>query len=428
MREQREHPKLLERGCSALWNFACTPENQVRIANLGGIGVIVKSMRRWLKHPGLQASGRGALQRLPNNVLARVLEFESDGKEDKEGSQHISSNDRRSSRMGHLSSSVLNASDIEAFRWKGVPPSERAVSPTRARPGPCVGRASGDPSSPSGEEADGDRSDVIVFYCIHPKSRRVEVLFEDFRVAYEDLSLALRSVFRLNHSQGAVFTYNWMGVPRAVTDAESFHTCKTHIEDFYSGHGDQAMVISVYEQEDLAQVLEEVKTATAGVQTPPEMMPTQPAPRSDSEGQEAPDDDSMEAAPEELQGSAAAAAAAAAADADANATSGGTSTQEATPAVRKLLGSLKLRHAVDRQETLVESLFPYYADSTPENLAAEAEQFVQQHNIPASHIRAIVQAAVAKRDKALAAFADARAQKKKPAKARQGAQLDSSKG
>lgn len=54
-------------------------------------------------------------------------------------------------------------------------------------------------------------------------------------------------------------------------------------------------------------------------------------------------------------------------------------------------------------DKLGESFFPYYADSDVENLEKEAEQFVSSRNIPSSHIQAIVQAALAKREKALAA-------------------------
>jgi hypothetical protein len=54
-------------------------------------------------------------------------------------------------------------------------------------------------------------------------------------------------------------------------------------------------------------------------------------------------------------------------------------------------------------DKLGESLFPYYADSDVENLKKEAEEFVSSRNIPSSHIQAIVQAALAKRKKALAA-------------------------
>ena len=54
-------------------------------------------------------------------------------------------------------------------------------------------------------------------------------------------------------------------------------------------------------------------------------------------------------------------------------------------------------------DKLGESLFPYYADSDLENLEKEAEEFVSSRNIPSSHIQAIVQAALAKRENALAA-------------------------
>jgi len=54
-------------------------------------------------------------------------------------------------------------------------------------------------------------------------------------------------------------------------------------------------------------------------------------------------------------------------------------------------------------DKLGESLFPYYADSDVENLKKEAEEFVSSRNIPSSHIQAIVQAALAKREKVLAA-------------------------
>lgn len=67
-------------------------------------------------------------------------------------------------------------------------------------------------------------------------------------------------------------------------------------------------------------------------------------------------------------------------------------------------------------DTLGESLFPYYADSNAENLEKEAEEFVSSHNIPSSHIQAIVQAALAKRDKALAAAAEEQASKSRKKK------------
>ena len=54
-------------------------------------------------------------------------------------------------------------------------------------------------------------------------------------------------------------------------------------------------------------------------------------------------------------------------------------------------------------DKLGESLFPYYANSDLENLEKEAEEFVSSRNIPSSHIQAIVQAALAKREKVLAA-------------------------
>jgi len=88
-----------------LWNLVCTLENQTKFANLGGIGVIVNSMRRWLDHHGVQTNGRGALQRLPNNLLARVLQFESVDKDTDASAANTSSHTRRSQGLGALSSS-----------------------------------------------------------------------------------------------------------------------------------------------------------------------------------------------------------------------------------------------------------------------------------------------------------------------------------
>ena len=69
---------------------------------------------------------------------------------------------------------------------------------------------------------------------------------------------------------------------------------------------------------------------------------------------------------------------------------------------RKVLGTIKLRHTMTEQEALGESVFPYYADSTPDNIAAEADEFVLKRNIPTTHVAAIVHAALLKKEKALA--------------------------
>ena len=61
--------------------------------------------------------------------------------------------------------------------------------------------------------------------------------------------------------------------------------------------------------------------------------------------------------------------------------------------------SIKLQHTVGEQK--LESVFPYYADSTAENLAAEADMFVKEKNIPSSHVPAIVAAALKKKTKVL---------------------------
>jgi len=66
---------------------------------------------------------------------------------------------------------------------------------------------------------------------------------------------------------------------------------------------------------------------------------------------------------------------------------------------RKVLGTIKLRHTMTGQEALGESVFPYYADSTPDN---EADEFVLKRNIPTTHVAAIVHAALLKKEKALA--------------------------
>lgn len=275
MRTHKENPKLLEYGCSALWNFCVTPENQVHITRLGGISVIVDAMRRWINHGGLQASGRSALMRMPNiALLARVLESESEDKDNDESMAVRRILERRHNRMGSLSSSFLNATnmDMDSFQSRGFSESERAISPTKLRPGPCIGHGGGADSSAVEEEMRNDRSDVICFYCTHPKSGRVEVQFQDFRVTFQDFNHEISRIFGIHDSLGAVFVYSWMGVPTAVIDTESFHVCKIHIEDMYCGRGDQALSIKVYEHNELSSIMEAVTTATAFVQTPPEFM------------------------------------------------------------------------------------------------------------------------------------------------------------
>ena len=269
MRKHGEDTKLLERGCSALWNFACTDENQAKIAHMGGISVIVKSMRHWLNHRGIQENGRGALRRLTKSVLSRILEFECDVEDTGSSATHFSRT-QRNAKKGHLNALGLDASNLDSFQWKGVPANERTVSPAKVRPGACVGTAG--PSSPVEEDVENDRSDVICFVCTRPSTRCVEVLFQDFRVSFIDFSHQLATIFSLQDSDGVVFVYTWMGVPTAVTDSESFHTCKERIEDFYCGRGDQALSISVYRHNELCPVLEAVTTAVASVQTPPEFM------------------------------------------------------------------------------------------------------------------------------------------------------------
>ena len=193
------------------------------------------------------------------------------------------------------------------------------------------------------------------------------------------------------------------------------------------------MIMSVHELEQLAEVLDAVTTATAGVQTPPELMPASPA-SNDDEGDEGSISDegeeplaagnSQSSTAHEVRPDSCVSGGAATVDASASLASAAL-----VPSERTLLGSLKLRYAADRQETLEESFFPYYADSTPESLLREAEEYVGKHNIPASHVPAIVQAAVAKRDRALAAAADSgkgKKKKKKSPKTNREAPLESS--
>lgn len=83
---------------------------------------------------------------------------------------------------------------------------------------------------------------------------------------------------------------------------------------------------------------------------------------------------------------------------------------------RTKLGSLKLHHTVLNQEELGESYFPYYADSTVQTLEEEARKFVAEKKIPTSHISAIVQAAMRKKEKALAARGVPKAHRNDPPK------------
>jgi hypothetical protein len=336
MRKHGEDTKLLERGCSALWNFACTDENQAKIAHMGGISVIVKSMRHWLNHRGIQENGRGALRRLTKSVLSRILEFECDVEDTGSSATRFSST-QRNARKGHLNAVGLDASNLDSIQWKGVPANERTVSPAKVRPGPCVGNTgTAGPSSPVEEDVENDRSDVICFVCTRPSTRCVEVLFQDFRVSFIDFSHQLATIFSLQGSDGVVFVYTWMGVPTAVTDSESFHTCKERIEDYYCGRGDQALSISVYRHDELGPVMEAVTTAVASVQTPPEFMPVRRGDdEHDSSGSEdAEHHDHVDSGPPPGEDPA---------KKDDKEAAG----NEAAP--RKLLGSIKLKHTVQVQ-------------------------------------------------------------------------------
>jgi hypothetical protein len=409
MRKHIEHPKVLEWGCGALWNFACTHENAMRITNLDGIPVIVKSMRRWRHHPdpGLKANGRGALERLPRNVLARVLAEES--KDSETMTEYGSSHDLRNVRMGNLSNLSMSWNDI-LERSFSITASERTSSPTKIRPRPCVthgGHKSGAQSAVDGQLVN-DRSEIICFFCTHPKSRRVELMFQDFRVLFSELSYELNSLFGCER---ASFVYSWMGVPTAVCDEEAFHACRTHIEDVYCGSGDQALCITVYDHDEISHVLEAVTKATAGVQTSSELMvgPSLSGIMRD-------DDESLEfsAVPDPNDSSNLTPAANAGMEelppSSENAGPRRGDKRDSTPTrvvssasgdARKMLGTITLRHPVARQDTPAEWTFPYYADSTPENLEAEAQAFVRNKGISVEHVHAIVQAALAKRDKAL---------------------------
>ena len=454
IRGNMNHPKVLERACGALWNFATTSDNQAKLANFGGISVIVKSMRRWRNHEGLQCNGRGALQRFPRSVLTRVLEFESDPTSHATSSPGLSQNGRsKESCTEHMST---------------MPIKLQSESPIKTRPSPCLeqfdgplgmdGKSSVSFCAPGVSRNGGhDRSGVICFYSVHPKSQRVEVLFQDFRVSFHDFRTQLEAIFGCDT---AAFVYSWMGAPTPVSDSESFDVCRTRVQDLYCGSGDQTICISVHELNDLsATTTDAVATATATARAGRNLSRSQSVPTNSffnelpavASGNTVQDHSTVSHLTDagtsriaqtsldqstmpvlHLAGSSVIQGEGKSEDQTTRVAQQPASGEEimAMPSLghpapsvpepnRTKLGSLKLHHTVLNQEELGElgeSNFPYYADSTVQTLEEEARKFVAEKKIPTSHISAIVQAAMRKKEKALAARGVPKAHRNDPPK------------
>jgi hypothetical protein len=72
MRAHEGHAGVQEQGCVALCNLAGNADNQVKVAQAGGIEVVISAMRKHEGHAGVQESGCGALCILAYNADNQV--------------------------------------------------------------------------------------------------------------------------------------------------------------------------------------------------------------------------------------------------------------------------------------------------------------------------------------------------------------------
>ena len=84
MGRHKEHADVKELGCVGLWNLSGNAENQVKIAEAGGIEAIVEGMGRHKEHAGVQEQGCGALANLgmvkqENDIKIRIVRSSYDG-------------------------------------------------------------------------------------------------------------------------------------------------------------------------------------------------------------------------------------------------------------------------------------------------------------------------------------------------------------
>ena len=79
MDKHKEHAGVQEQGCGALWNLGVNAENQVKIAEAGGIEAMVEGMGRHTAHAGVQEAGCRALLNLGANERIAVKISEAGG-------------------------------------------------------------------------------------------------------------------------------------------------------------------------------------------------------------------------------------------------------------------------------------------------------------------------------------------------------------
>ena len=72
MRKHKEHAGLQENGCAALWSLAVNADNQVKVAQAGGIEMVISAMKKHEGHAGVQEKGCAALWSLAVNADNQV--------------------------------------------------------------------------------------------------------------------------------------------------------------------------------------------------------------------------------------------------------------------------------------------------------------------------------------------------------------------
>eukprot|EP00961_Rhodomonas_salina_P199934 2696514-Rhodomonas_salina.1 len=68
MRQHAEHAGVQEAGCWAVRNLADNVDNKARVANEGGIGVVLGAMWQHAEHAGVQEAGCRAVWNLAANA------------------------------------------------------------------------------------------------------------------------------------------------------------------------------------------------------------------------------------------------------------------------------------------------------------------------------------------------------------------------
>ena len=89
MKQYKQNAGVQEQGCEALGNLALNAENQVKIAEAGGIEAIMRGMEQHRKHAGVQEQGCRALKIMGVNADNDVKIAEAGGIESEIGRAHV---------------------------------------------------------------------------------------------------------------------------------------------------------------------------------------------------------------------------------------------------------------------------------------------------------------------------------------------------